>query len=99
MEIDETDGNDGHICRLKKIDGIQEILIEERDKRNELSTKYNRGVHVIGVIDNCLGVTAIWLGIPGVGLLSTIVSAPIRNWNESSNNCYGITSRCRKSSN
>ena len=28
------------------------------------------------MIDNCLGVTAIGLGITGVGLLSTIVSAP-----------------------
>ena len=31
MEIDETDGNDGHIYRLKKIDEIQEILIAERE--------------------------------------------------------------------
>ena len=46
MEMDETDGNDGHIYRLKKIDEIQEILIAERDKRNERSTKYNRGVNI-----------------------------------------------------
>ena len=39
MEIDETDGNDGHIYRLEKINEIQEILIAERDKWNELSTK------------------------------------------------------------
>ena len=76
MEIDETDGNDGHINRLKKIDEIQEILIAERDKWNELSTKYNRGVNIIGVIDNCLGVAAIGLCITGVGLLSTKVAAP-----------------------
>ena len=55
---------------------MQEILIGERDKRNELSRKYNRGVNIIGVIDNCLGVTAIRLGINEVGLLSTIVTAP-----------------------
>ena len=48
----------------------------ERDKRNELSTKYNRGVNIIDVIDNCLGVTAIGLGITGVGLLSPIVGVP-----------------------
>ena len=48
----------------------------ERDKRNELSIKYNRGVNIIGVIDNCLGVTAIGLGITGVRLLSTIVTVP-----------------------
>ena len=28
------------------------------------------------MIDNCLGVTAIGIGITGVGLLSTIVAAP-----------------------
>ena len=58
-----------------KIDDIQEILSAERDKRNELSTKCNRGVNIIGVIDNCLGVTAIGLGITGVRILSTIVAA------------------------
>ena len=36
MEIDEIDGKDGHIYRLKKIDEIQEILIAERDKRTHL---------------------------------------------------------------
>ena len=61
---------------LKKIDEIQEILIAKRDKRYELSIKYNRGVNIIGVIDNCLSVTAIGLGITGVSLLSTIVAAP-----------------------
>ena len=76
MQIDETDGNDGHIYHLKKFDEIQKILIAERDKRNELSTKYNRGVNIIGVIDNCLGVTAIGLAITGIDLLSTIVAAP-----------------------
>ena len=76
MEIDETDDNDVHIYHLKKVDEMQEILITDRDKRNEISTKYNRGVNIIGVIDNCLGVTAIGLSITGVGLLSTIVAAP-----------------------
>ena len=47
-----------------------------RDKRNELITKYNRRVNIIVGIDNCLGVTTIWLDITGVGLLSTIVAAP-----------------------
>ena len=61
---------------LKKNYEIQEILIAERDKRNELRTKYNREVNIIGVIDNCLGVTSIRLCITGVGLLSTTVAAP-----------------------
>ena len=54
----------------------QEILLAERDKRNELSIKYNRGVNIIDVKDSCLGVTAIGLGISGVGLLSSIDAAP-----------------------
>ena len=33
MEVHETDGNDGHTYRLKKIYEIQEILIAEREKR------------------------------------------------------------------
>ena len=68
--------HDGHIYRSTKIDEIQDKLIAKRDKRNELSTKYNRGVNIIGVIDNCLGVTAIGLCITGIGLLSTMVAAP-----------------------
>ena len=67
---------DIHIV-LKKIDEIQEILIAERDKRNEFSIKYNRGVNIIGVIENCLGDTAIGLGITGVRLLSTIIAPAV----------------------
>ena len=70
MEIDETDGNDGYKYRLKNIDEIQEILIAERDKRNELCIKYNRDVNIINVIDNCLGITAIGIGITEVSLLN-----------------------------
>ena len=77
MEIDETDGKDGNIYRLKKIDEIHKILIAERDKRNELCIKYNGGVNIIGVIDSCLGATAIGFGITGVSLLSTFVAAPV----------------------
>ena len=76
MEIAEIDCHDVHIYRLKKIGEIQEILIAERDKRNEHSTQYNRGVHIIGVIENCLGVPPIGLGIIGVRLLSKIVATP-----------------------
>ena len=77
MEIDEIDGNNGHIFRHKKIDEIQVIVTTEKHKRNlVLSTKYNRGVNIFRVIDTCLGFTAIGLAINGVGLLSTIVATP-----------------------
>ena len=58
-----------------EIDEIHEILITERDKRSILSLKYNKDVNAVSVIDHCLGVSAIGLGITGVGLLSTIVAA------------------------
>ena len=61
---------------LKKLLKYKKKLIADRDKRNKLSTKYNRGVNIIGVIDNCFGVAAIGLGITGVDLLSTIIAAP-----------------------
>ena len=93
-EIDGNEGHDGHIYRLKNIDEIQEMLAAERDKRNELSTKYNRGVNIIGVIDNCLGVTTIELCL---SLNNRCNNS--RHWNINSINCYGITSSCRKSSN
>ena len=107
MEIDEIDGHDGPLQKIiKKNYEMQEILIAERDKRNEHSTKYNkhstkynRGVNIIGVIDNCLGLTAIGLGIPRFGLLSTIVAAPAVIGIEKNINCYGFTSSCRKSGN
>ena len=72
----EIDGKDGHVYLLKKMYEIQEILVAERDKRNALSTSYNKGVNVISVVNNSLGVAAIGLGISGVGLRSTIVAAP-----------------------
>ena len=61
MEMDETDGNDGYIYRLKK---------------NWWNTG-NINFNIIDVIDYCLGVTAIGLGITGVCLLFTIVAAPV----------------------
>ena len=54
---------------------MTDIYRWERDRRNELSTKYNRGVNIVDVIHNFLGITAIGLGITGVSLLSTIVAA------------------------
>ena len=54
---------------ILKNDEIQEILIAERDRRNEISIRYNRAVNIIGVIVNSLGVTAIRLGITEVSVL------------------------------
>ena len=42
------------------------------------------------MIDNCLGVNAIGLGITGVGLLSTIVGAPAVIEIEAVSNVMGL---------
>ena len=65
-----------YIYCLKIIDEIQKMLTTERINETKHSTEYNTGVSIIRVIDTCFGVTAIWLGITGIGLLSTIVVAP-----------------------
>ena len=45
---------------------------------NELiGRKYNRRSNIINSIDAILGVAALGLGITGVGLLPTIVAAPV----------------------
>ena len=59
-----------------KNDETQEILIAERYKRNELNSKYNRGVFNIGVIDNCLGVTAVGLGVTEVSFSQQLQHQP-----------------------
>ena len=82
-----------------KINEMQEILIVERNKRNELSTKYNRRVNIIGGINNYLVVTAIGLGITGVSLLLTIVEAPAVIGIEAVSMAMGLLRCSRKSRN
>ena len=60
---------------LKNLGNTGNINRGERQTKR-IQYKYNRGVNIIGVIDNCLNVTAIGLGITVVSILSTIVAAP-----------------------
>ena len=46
MEINEIDGNNRHIYRLKKVGEIQEMLTTERQKRSELCKKNITGVNI-----------------------------------------------------
>ena len=99
MEIDENDGHDRHIYRLKKIDEIQEISITERDKRNTLSLKYNKGVNAISMIDHCFGVSAIGVRYNWSWSSNNNRCSTGCKWNGSINNCFRIASSCRKSCN
>ena len=72
---DETDGI-AHDYRLVNINKLQQRLEDERDRRNNVSKKYHRGINIVNVIQNVLVVTSIGLNAIGLGLLSTIIAAP-----------------------
>ena len=72
----EVEGK-AHSYRLQKISEVQKTLEEERDKRSTLSKKYHRSSKIIRVIDNVLVVGTIGLGGAGIGVLSTIIAAPV----------------------
>ncbi len=67
----------GQTYRLHKISEIQKTLEDERNKRSDLSKKYHKGVKVVNNIDTVLIAASMGLGVAGVGLLSTVVAAPI----------------------
>ena len=72
LPIDEGQG-----YRLQKINEIQRTLECEREKRQNLSKKYHRAVKAVSNVDFVLVATSMGLGVAGVGLLSTIIAAPI----------------------
>ena len=63
--------------RLKKIRDIQNVIEEERNKRATLSKNYNKAVKIIKTTTDILGLITMALGVSGIGVLSTVVSAPI----------------------
>ena len=67
----------GHSYRLQKINEVQKSLECEREKRQTLSKKYRRGANIINNVDGVLVMASMGLGVAGVGLLSTIVAAPV----------------------
>ena len=67
----------GESYRLQKINEIQKEIVLERDKRANLSENYYRAVKVIAVVDTALVVSSMGLGAAGIGVLSTIIAAPV----------------------
>ena len=82
----------GHDYRLKKITEIQVNLEEERIRRRRLSENYYRIVTWVNNSDAVLIAVSMGLGIAGVGLLSTIVAAPVVVALEILSICTGILS-------
>ena len=63
--------------RLQEISRLRKHLEDERDKRSQLYKKYRRGINAVDAADTALLSDSVGMGIAGVGLLSTIIAAPV----------------------
>jgi hypothetical protein len=63
--------------RLRYICEVKDRLEVERAKRAGLYKKYRRGVNVCEGIDTALLAASLGLGASGVGLLATVIAAPV----------------------
>ena len=63
--------------RLQEISQLKKRLEEERDKRATLYKKYHRGVNALDGVDTAFVTACMGMGIGGVGLLSTVIAAPV----------------------
>lgn len=77
LPVDDASAPPDHAFRLHEISRLKKCLEEERDKRTSLYKKYHRGVNTLDGIDTALLTASTGMGIAGVGLLSTIIAAPI----------------------
>ena len=66
----------GQSYRLHKINEIQSVLEDEREKRHTISKKYHKAVKVVGNIDSTLVTISMGLSVAGVGILSTVIAVP-----------------------
>lgn len=63
--------------RLSEISRLKTYLETEAKDRDHLRKKYSRGVTVITIVDGVATVAGMGLGVAGVGLLTTVIAAPL----------------------
>ena len=63
--------------RLQHVAEVRSRLEKERDFRASLYKKYRRGANAVDGLDTTLSVASAGLAASGVGLLSTIIAAPV----------------------
>jgi hypothetical protein len=63
--------------RLQQVSLLKRQLEEERDQRAALYKKYHRGVNALDGVEYTLITASMGMGIGGVGLLATIIAAPV----------------------
>ena len=77
--------------RLQQICEVKGRLEREREKRASLYKRYRRGVNVCDGVDMALITASLGLGAAGIGLLSTIIAAPVVVGMEAGAVACGIT--------
>ena len=73
----ELQQDDGSSFRLTEIRNLERRLEQERDHRANMYKKYRRTINAVDCIDTVLVASSLGMGAVGVGLLSTIIAAPI----------------------
>ena len=63
--------------RLQEISRLRKHLEDEKDKRSQLYKKYQRGINAVDAADTALISASMGMGIGGVGLLTTVIAAPV----------------------
>ena len=63
--------------RLQEISRLRKHLEDEKDKRSQLYKKYRRGINAVDAADTALISASMGMGIGGVGLLTTVIAAPV----------------------
>ena len=66
----------GQGYRLQKINEIQAFLEEEVATREALSKKYSRAAEIVDNVVSVLIAITLGGGVGGIGLLSTVITAP-----------------------
>ena len=67
----------GETHRPQHVAEVRFRLEKERDFRASMYKKYRRGSNVADGIDNAISVTCVGLAASGIGLLPTIIAAPV----------------------
>ena len=63
--------------RLQEISGLRKHLEDEKDKRSQPYKKYRGGINAVDAVDTALISASMGMGIGGVGLLTTVIAAPV----------------------
>ena len=63
--------------RLQEISRLRKHLEDEKDKRSQLYKNYRRGINAVNAVDTALISASMGMGIGGVGLLTTVIAAPV----------------------